>query len=73
VTARAPKPARLWVMEWWLEGIDKWMPTLCTGITRAECRCDAREWRQRNPHERVRIRAYTSEFLTRAIAKELDK
>lgn len=54
------KFACVWVVEMWNDAPrrDRWEPTVGTGLTRDDARCELRGFRRNNPNDRFRLRRY---------------
>ena len=55
----------IWIVEMWMahetltgRGTDRWEPTVGAGVTKADAVWKRREWCEKNPDDRFRIRRY---------------
>lgn len=48
----------LWVVELLIEDTGAWEPSVGVSLTRADGREELKDWRQRNPSDKFRLRRY---------------
>ena len=52
---------RVWIVEMWDEGRQRWDPTVGCRLSRCAARTERALWRGNNPDDKFRVRAYVPE------------